>query len=293
MSKVVLVLSGGGAKAIAHAGAYRALEQANLTPSHIVATSMGGVIGAAIAAGTPYEEIRRRAMSLRRKDIAPFQPLVLVTGLFSRSLFPATALRRAITRLVPKTHFEHLRIPLTVTAVDVDSGELLLLGGRERRGQELDRRGRDIELPDALYATCALPLYFPPLEADGRRLADGGLRAVMPLAAARRLEPDADLFVAVHVGPGFDERDAPPEPAEGAPPVAPVKSRIPRVIAAHGEALWAMMADQTEREIAAWPKDGPKLVYVRAVAEREATFAADRAQAYMEMGFQTTKRALG
>ena len=293
MSKVVLVLSGGGAKAIAHAGAYRALEQANLIPSHIVATSMGGVIGAAIAAGTPYEEIRRRAMSLRRKDIAPFQPLVLLTGLFSRSLFPATALRRAITRLVPKTHFEHLRIPLTVTAVDVDSGELLLLGGRERRGggHEPDRRGRDIELSDALYATCALPLYFPPLEADGRRLADGGLRAVMPLAAARELEPDADVFVAIHVGPGFDERD--PEPEAGVPAAAPVKLKIPRVIAAHGEALWAMMADQTEREIAAWPSDGPRLVYVRAVAEREATFAADRAQAYMEMGFQTTKRALG
>jgi NTE family protein len=285
VSKVVLVLSGGGAKAIAHAGAYRALEQANLVPSHIVATSMGGVIGAAIAAGTPYEEIRRRAMSLRRKDIAPFDPMVLVKGLFTRSLFPATALRRAIARLVPKTHFEHLRIPLTVTAVDVESGELLLLGGRERRGHEFDRRGRDIELEDALYATCALPLYFPPLEADGRRLADGGLRAVLPLNAARQLEPDADLFVAVHIGPGFDEHSAEAGTA--------AQLKIPRVIRTHGEAMWAMMADQTEREVAAWPKDGPKLIYVRAVVEREATFAADRAQAYMEMGFQTTKRALG
>ena len=285
MSKVVLVLSGGGAKAIAHAGAYRALEQANLIPSHIVATSMGGVIGAAIAAGTPYEEIRRRAMSLRRKNIAPFDPMVLVKGLFTRSLFPATALRRAIARLVPKTHFEHLRIPLTVTAVDVESGELLLLGGRERRGHEFDRRGRDIELEDALYATCALPLYFPPLEADGRRLADGGLRAVLPLNAARQLEPDAALFVAVHIGPGFDEHSAEAGTA--------AQLKIPRVIRTHGEAMWAMMADQTEREVAAWPKDGPKLIYVRAVVEREATFAADRAQAYMEMGFQTTKRALG
>jgi len=285
VSKVVLVLSGGGAKAIAHAGAYRALEQANLVPSHIVATSMGGVIGAAIAAGTPYEEIRRRAMSLRRKDIAPFDPMVLVKGLFTRSLFPATALRRAIARLVPKTHFEHLRIPLTVTAVDVESGELLLLGGRERRGHEFDRRGRDIELADALYATCALPLYFPPLEADGRRLADGGLRAVLPLNAARQLEPDADLFVAIHIGPGFDEHSA--EAGSAA------QLKIPRVIRTHGEAMWAMMADQTEREVASWPKDGPKLIYVRAVVEREATFAADRAQSYMEMGFQTTKRALG
>src|ERR1700752_363942 len=187
--KVGLVLSGGGAKAIAHAGAFHALEQADLAPSHIVATSMGSVIGAAIASGLPFEQVRQRAMGLRRKDIAPFDPKLLVLGLFARSLFPATALRRAIAKIVPKARFEYLRIPLTVTAVDLDSGELLLLGGRERRTSDLDRRGRDIELGDALYASCALPLYFPPLEADGRRLADGGVRAVLPPEGARALVP--------------------------------------------------------------------------------------------------------
>lgn len=54
-----------------------------------------------------------------------------------------------------------------------------------------------------------------------------------------------------------------------------------------------MMADQTQRVIASWPKDGPRLVYVRAVAEGEATFAVDRVQEYVEMGFQATKKALG
>ncbi len=217
MSRVVLVLSGGGAKALAHAGAFRALEQAALVPSHIVATSMGAVVGAALAAGMPFDQVRRRAMGIRRKDVAPFDPLVLIMGLFARSLFPASALRRAITRIVPKTRFEYLRIPLTVTVTDLDSGELLLLGGPERRG-------RDIELSDALYASCALPLYFPPLEADGRRLGDGGLRAVLPLAPALSLEPNADLFVAVHVGPGFDERPMTngddPQPPD-APPLPP------------------------------------------------------------------------
>ncbi|HEV2672692.1 MAG TPA: patatin-like phospholipase family protein [Gemmatimonadales bacterium] len=291
MSKVVLVLSGGGAKAIAHAGAFRALEQAELVPSHIIATSMGSVIGAALASGMPFDQVRRRAMGLRRKDIAPFDPRVLVTGLFSRSLFPASALRRAIARIVPRTRFESLRIPLTVTAADLDSGELLLLGGPERRGIASDRRGRDIELGDALYASCALPLYFPPLEADGRRLADGGLRAVLPIEAARALEPDADVIVAIDVGPGFDER-APS--TDGKPQVA----RIPNVVRVHGEALHVMMADQTQRVIASWPKDGggprgPRLVYVRAVAEGEATFAVDRVQEYVEMGYQATKKALG
>ena len=286
MSKVVLVLSGGGAKALAHAGAFRALEQANLVPSHIVATSMGAVVGAALAAGIPFDQIRRRAMGIRRKDVAPFDPLVLVMGLFARSLFPAAALRRAIARLVPKTHFEYLKIPLTVTATDLDSGELLLLGGPERR---------DIELADALYASCALPLYFPPLEVDGRRLGDGGLRAVLPLGPAREVVTDADLFVAVHVGPGFDERGPMTNGDEPQPssPDAPLPARIPRVVRTHGEAIRIMMAEQAERSLADWPKDAPRLVYVRPVAEREATFAVERVQEYVEMGYQATKKALG
>lgn len=276
--KVVLVLSGGGAKAIAHAGVFRALEQAEIVPSHIVATSMGGVVGAALAAGLPFDQVRRRAMGLRRKDIAPFDPRVLIMGLFSRSLFPASALRRAIARIVPKTQFDYLRIPLTVTAADCDTGELLLLGARTGPSDA------EIELDDALYATCALPLYFPPLEVDGRRLADGGLRAVLPIHEARTLVPDADLFIAVDVGPGFDERPS----GDGARP-----TRLPNVVRTHGEAMRIMMADQTQRVIAAWPKDGPRLVYVRAVAEGEATFAADRVQDFVEMGYQATKKALG
>lgn len=279
--RVVLVLSGGGAKAVAHAGAFRALEQAGLTPSHIVGTSMGAVVGAALAAGVPFDQVRRRALSLRRKDVAPFDPVALMMGLFARSLIPASALRRTITRIVPKTRFEYLKIPLTVTATDLDSGELVLLGGEERRGVEMDRRGRDIELVDALYASCALPLYFPPLEENGRRLGDGGLRAVLPLKPALAVEPTADMFVAVNVGPGFDEVVTP----SNAP------TRLPRIIRAHGEAIRIMMAEQAERTVADW--GGPRLVYVRPVAEREATFAVERVQDYVEMGYQATKKALG
>ena len=279
------MLSGGGARALAHAGAFRALEQANLVPSHIVATSMGAVVGAALGAGIPFDQVRRRAMGIRRKDVAPFDPLALLMGLFARSLFPASALRNAIARMVPTTRFEYLRIPLTVTATDLDTGELLLLGGK-KQGEE------EIELADALYASCALPLYFPPLEAAGRRLGDGGLRAVLPLGPARELEQDADLFVAVNVGPGFDER-GPATNGDQPAPDAPVPARIPRVVRTHGEAIRIMMAEQAERTLADWPQHGPKLIYVRAVAEREATFAVDRVQEYVEMGYQATKRALG
>jgi len=265
--RVTAVFSGGGAKALAHAGAFRALQQANLEPNHIVATSMGAVIGAALAAGVPFEEVRRRALSLRRKDVAPFNPLALVKGMFASALIPGSALRRTIERLVPAKRFEHLKIPLTVTATDLDSGELVLFKG-------------GMQLHDALYASCALPLYFPPLELDGRRLADGGLRAVLPLEAARAIP--ADLVVAVNVGPGFDEVTTPLN--------AP--ARIPGLVRAHGEAIRVMMADQAERAVADWPQDAPRLVYVRAVAEREATFAVERLEQYVEAGYQATKKAI-
>jgi NTE family protein len=226
---------------------------------------MGAVVGAALAAGVPFEEVRRRALSLRRKDIAPFNPLALLKGMFASALLPESALRRTIERLVPTKRFEYLKTPLTVTATDLDSGELVLFKG-------------GMDLHDALYASCALPLYFPPLELDGRRFADGGLRAVLPLDAARAIP--ADLVVAVDVGPGFDE-----EPGVK-------RAKIPPLIRAHGEAIRIMMAAQAEQAVASWPKDGPRLVYVRAVAEREATFAVDRLEHFVEAGYQATKKAI-
>jgi NTE family protein len=261
------VFSGGGAKALAHAGAFRALQQAGLEPSHIVATSMGAVIGAALAAGLPFEEVRRRSLSLRRKDVAPFNPLALLKGMFASALIPASALRRTIERVVPAKRFEYLKIPLTVTATDLDSGELVLFKG-------------GMDLHDALYASCALPLYFPPLELGGRRYADGGLRAVLPLDAARAIP--ADLVVAVNVGPGFDE----------APVPSFQRSKIPALVRAHGESERIMMAAQSERAVADWPKEAPRLVYVRPVAEREATFAVERLEQYVEAGYQATKKAI-
>jgi NTE family protein len=228
---------------------------------------MGAVIGAALAAGVPFEEVRRRALSLRRKDVAPFNPLALVKGMFANALIPSSALRRTIERIVPAKRFEHLKIPLTVTATDLDSGELVLFKG-------------GMDLHDALYASCALPLYFPPLELNGRRLADGGLRAVLPLDAARAIP--ADLVVAVNVGPGFDEAFVP----------SVQRSNVPALVRAHGEAIRVMMAAQAERAVADWPKDAPRLVYVRAVAEREATFAVERLEQYVEAGYQATKKAI-
>ncbi len=269
MSRVVAVFGGGGAKSLAHAGAWKALLEAGLRPCHIIGTSMGAVISAALAAGSSYERLVEIALSLERKDFAALDAWSLAKGVFAGSVLKPGPLKRTIARLVPATRFADMQIPLTITTTDLDSGELVLFGAL----------GEDAPLIDALYASCALPLYLPPQMIGGRRLGEGGLRAVLGLDAAR-LVP-ADLVVAVDVGPGFDE------------PPATKQSAIPPLVRAHGEAIRVMMAAQTECAIAAWPKDAARLIVVRAVAEREATFDVGAGQRFFDAGYRETKRALG
>ena len=268
MARVVAVFGGGGAKSLAHVGAWRALLEAGLRPCHIVGTSMGAVISAALAAGSSTERIVEVARSIQRKDVAALDAWALAKGVFAASVLKAAPLKHTIARLVPATRFAELQIPLTVTTTDLDSGELVLFGAL----------GEDGPLIDVLYASCALPLYLPPQTIAGRRLGEGGLRAVLGLDAARRVP--ADLVVAVDVGPGFDE------------PPATKQAAIPPLVRAHGDAIRVMMAAQTERAIAAWPKDAPRLIVVRAVAEREATFAVSNAERYLEAGYRKTRAAL-
>jgi predicted acylesterase/phospholipase RssA len=131
-----------------------------------------------------------------------------------------------------------------------------------------------------LCASCALPLYYPPVILNGRRYGDGGLRAVVPLEPAADLE--VELVVAVDVGPGFD----PGPPAE--------MLRIPPMIRAHDDAIGILMAANTQSQLALWRADSarPPLVYVRPKVERNATFRLDRVREYAQEGRRATREAL-
>src|SRR5207253_216992 len=204
-------------KALLEVGAQHA---APLQVTHIVGTSMGAVMGAAFAAGSSYDRLVGIALSLHRSDFAALDAWALAKGVFARSTLKPEPLKRTIARLVPATRFAELQIPFTVTTTDLDSGELVLFGAPvgmsvwgdvgaqhaaplHRANTATVHLGDTAPLVDVLYASCALPLYFPPQTIGGRRLGEGGLRAVLGLDAARRVP--ADLVVAVDVGPGFDE----------------------------------------------------------------------------------------
>jgi NTE family protein len=264
-----LVLSGGGAKTAAHLGACRALREAGFEPTWYVGTSMGAVIAAGLASGVANDELLERMADVGARGIVR-DPLAPVAGLFLRSLLKPGPLRSAIEALVPVRRFADLSVPLTVTAVDLDTGELVLFGAGAQTAP----------LVDVLCASCALPMYYPPVVIDGRRFGDGGLRCVVPLEPAAEL--DVELVLAVDVGPGFDL----PAPAEAA--------RVPAMVRAHDDAVGILMAANSESQLALWRADPsrPPLVYVRPRTERNATFRVDRVREYANEGRRATREAL-
>ena len=266
---ITLVLSGGGAKSAAHIGAALALAEAGLTPVRYLATSMGAVIAVALAARVDPQALLERLAELGRVGVVK-DPLAFVSGLFARSLLRPRPFRQAIERLVPVRQFADLAVPVTVTVTHLDTGDLLLFGDG----------GEDAPLVDVLCATCALPVYYPPVRLGGRRCGDGGLRGPLPLEVAGRFA--RETVVAVDVGPGFDAAEL------GAP------SGAPPMVRAHDDAVGALMAQATASQLALWRSDAarPPLVYVRPKLERAATFRVDRMRQYASDGYAATREAL-
>lgn len=266
--RIVCVLSGGGTKAAAHVGALRALADMGFRPSHYVGTSMGAVIAACFASGLDYEDVLERILLVERADVASLSPSLLL-GPFARSLFAGEQLRETIAELVPARRFDQLEVPLSVTAVDAGNGQLTVFGagGRSR-----------VPLIDALYASCALPVYYPPARIGDRAYVDGGLRAVLPLDVAARFDPD--LLYAVHVGPWL--LDDPPERPNAAPPLLEAYNRATRVL----------MAAQTEALLARWRNGAIPFVFVKPAATQQATFRVEAAADYVAEGYRAAVRTL-
>ena len=260
--RVVLVLSGGGAKAAAHLGVMRALGAAGRLPTRYVGTSMGAVVATGLAAGLHPDALAERLFAIRHRDVFAVDRTALIRGVWARALLKPDSLRRTLEGLLPVTAFSELKAPLSVTATDLDSGEELVFGAG----------GEDVPLLDALCASCALPPFFPPFLLGGRRCADGGLREVVPLGVAGRFA--ADLVVAVDVGSGFDM-----EPNRSAP-------REPALIQLQNDAQRALMASNTALSQALWRATParPRLLWIRPRVRRGETFAVDQLRWYLAEG---------
>lgn len=156
--KIGLVLGGGGARGFAHIGVLKSLEKRGFEPEAVAGCSMGGIVGALIAAG--YDSGQILALV---EEIKPWN--LLDVGRMG-SLIGGRGMAHQMKKYLPET-FEELKIPLAVTAVDLQEGKLMVLSGGL--------------LHPALRGTSSVPGIISTEQHGDRYLIDGGLLNNLPV----------------------------------------------------------------------------------------------------------------
>ncbi|GAB4376784.1 MAG: BamA/TamA family outer membrane protein [Calditrichia bacterium] len=208
--KIAVVLSGGGARGLAHIGVLKALEKHQIPIDLIVGTSIGSLVGGFYAAGYSPEglqrilktidwenifseevyrtnlfwsqksEPRRHVLELRFDKGIPYIPSSLTQGQKIFDLIYSSLLK---ANFQAANNFDNLRIPFRAVATDLVSGKKVVL--------------KNGNLAEAISASLTYPLIFAPVEWDGMLLVDGGIRDNLPVDVA--VEAGANLTLAVDV----------------------------------------------------------------------------------------------
>lgn len=215
--RVGLVLSGGGAKGLAHVGALKVLEEAGVRIDYIGGTSMGAIVGALYASGYSADALDslfmatdftaliqdvlpRSAKTFYEKEDSERYALTLPFNKFKVTFPQAISggqniyneLVQALYHVRDVNDFKELPIPFYCIATDVETGEEIHLESGY--------------LPEAIMASGTLPSLFEPAEVDGRILIDGGVLNNFPVDEMR--EKGVDIVIGIDVQHGLRDREA-------------------------------------------------------------------------------------
>jgi NTE family protein len=187
--RTALVLGGGGLKGFAHIGVMRALKERGIRPERYAGTSIGALIAAARVSGVSLDEMEARAKACSKRDLFRLNRVgMLIERSRASSLYLEQPLRDLVNAVVPDLTFRELGNALLVNTVDLERGTIVMWG---LPGLE------DVSVRDAVYASCALPGFFPPAQVGGRVCVDGGTIDNLPAAIASL---GVDAIIAVDVG---------------------------------------------------------------------------------------------
>lgn len=207
--KIGLVLSGGGARGVAHVGVLKALEKLRIPIDCIAGTSMGSIVGGLYASGMSPEQIEavfqtadwryllsdappRESQPLRsrQRDFDLNQNLSIGISTKGQPQLPAglvagrkllVTLRELTLPVRAVTDFNRLPIPFRAVATDLETGEKVVLD----RGS----------LPEAMRASMAVPGIFTPYRIGDHLLVDGGVSSNLPIETVKAM--GADIVIAV------------------------------------------------------------------------------------------------
>ena len=212
--KVAVVLSGGGAKGLAHVGVLKVLEENNIPIDYIVGTSMGGLVGGFYAAGYSPDYIEHLILSddflnwvngvvndqynyyyTANAENASWINVQLsldstLNASLNSNIAQDLALNFALSEKLAQPsqaanyNFDSLFIPFRAIAADIFTQKQVIL--------------KTGALNEALRATMTVPLFYRPIRVDGKLLFDGGIYNNFPVKIAKEAF-DPDIIIGVNV----------------------------------------------------------------------------------------------
>lgn len=264
-ARTALVLGGGGLKGFAHIGVLAALEERGLAPTLFAGTSIGSLVAAAHLGGIPTHVMAERARQLRRRDLFRLNHVgMLLERQRAASLYLEAPLRELCEANSPDCTFSALPAPLLVNTVDVERGTSVVWGLPGLR---------DVRVADAVYASCALPGFFPPGFVGGRLCVDGGVTDNLPVERAAQ---GVDAIIAVDVG----SSELGWRPDIGAQGFASIYMRAATV----------MMHALQQRQLEAW--SGPPMLLIRPRVGHRHWLAFGDTTELVDAGYEAVSTAL-
>ncbi len=175
---VSLVLSGGGARGLAHIGVIEELEQQGFNITSVAGTSMGAVVGGVYAVGK-LEEFKKWMCSLDTWDVLKLIDFTLN----SQGFIKGDRVFKKMKAFIPDTKIEDLKIHYSAVATDINTKkEVVFTQG---------------SIYEAIRASVAIPTVITPIKTKKKILVDGGIINDIPLEHVKRTKKD--LLIAVYV----------------------------------------------------------------------------------------------
>ncbi len=173
-------MGGGGAKGLAHIGVLKTLLKAGFTIDYLTGTSMGAIVGGLYAATKDIDYVEKTFLRIA-KEYAVSKKHIRMKG---EGLFKNEELvERIISEKIDGLDVKNTQIPFKAVATNVRNGDEVIMD----KGS----------LVTAIKASSALPIIFPPVEADGRLLMDGGFVNPVPVDIVK--EMGAEFVIGVDV----------------------------------------------------------------------------------------------
>ena len=264
--RIGVVFGGGALKGLAHVGALKAIREAGIQPRLFAGSSIGAMVAAAAATGMSVEALAARASRFRRRDLFRINHFgMLAMRMLSPSIYLEAPLRSLCEELISPGTFEDVKTPLLVAAVDIERGTPIVFG---RPGL------RDVSVRDAVYASCALPGFFPPGRVGERVCVDGGTTDNLPVAIASM---GVDALIAVDVGIA----DVPVASGIAAEGFASIFMRSASL----------MMHQLQQQQLEHWT--APPMLLVRPRVSHINWLSFSHNDELLRVGYEATKEALG